>query len=103
MHRFFTEKENISTNFIDLKGSDVGHIRKVLRLKVGDQIEVLDGEGSLYLVNLTDINIKSIKGKILSCEKINTESPLKIYLGQSLTKGNGFDVILRKKLMLFPL
>ena len=47
MHRFFTEKENISTNFIDLKGSDVGHIRKVLRLKVGDQIEVLDGEASI--------------------------------------------------------
>jgi len=100
MHRFFTEKENISTNFIDLKGSDVGHIRKVLRLKVGDQIEVLNGEGSLYLINLIDINIKSIKGQILSSEKINTESPLKIHLGQSLIKGNGFDGILRRAIEL---
>ncbi len=64
MHRFFTEKENISDNFIVLQGSDVSHIRKVLRLKVGDQIEVLDGEGSLYLVNLADININSRKGEI---------------------------------------
>ena len=96
MHRFFTDKEKILSNFVLLEGSNVSHIRKVLRLKVGDQIEVLDGEGSLYLVTLTDINIKSIKGEILSSEKINTESRLIIHLGQSLIKGNGFDVILRK-------
>ena len=100
MHRFFTEKENISDNFIVLQGSDVSHIRKVLRLKVGDQIEVLDGEGSLYLVNLADININSIKGEILSSEQINTESGLMIHLGQSLIKGNGFDIILRKSVEL---
>ena len=100
MHRFFTEKEKISSNFVLLEGSNVSHIRKVLRLKVGDQIEVLDGEGSLYLVILTDINSKSIKGEILSSEKINTESRLMVHLGQSLIKGNGFDIILKKSVEL---
>ena len=41
MHRFFVEKENISSNIVVLKDSDTSHIRKVLRLKVGDQVEVL--------------------------------------------------------------
>ena len=100
MHRFFTDKGNISSNFILLQGSDVSHIRKVLRLKVGDQIEVLDGEGSLYLVNLTDISINSIKGEILSSEQINTESRLMVHLGQSLIKGGGFDIILKKSVEL---
>ena len=100
MHRFFAEKENISSHFIILQDSDANHIRKVLRLKAGDQVEVLDGEGSLYRVRLTDLNTKSIKGEILSSEKINTESPLKIHLGQSLIKGSGFDVILRKSVEL---
>ena len=100
MHRFFTDIDNISSNFILLQGSDVSHIRKVLRLKVGDQIEVLDGEGSLYLVNLTDISINSIKGEILSSEQINTESRLMIHLGQSLIKGGGFDIILKKSVEL---
>ena len=67
---------------------------------MGDQVEVLDGEGSLYLVNLADINTNSIKGEILSSEKINTESQLMIHLGQSLIKGNGFDIILRKSVEL---
>ena len=100
MHRFFAEKKNISKSFIVLQGSDVSHIRNVLRLKVGDQVEVLDGEGSLYLVNLADINTNSIKGEILSSEKINTESQLMIHLGQSLIKGNGFDIILKKSVEL---
>ena len=100
MHRFFADKEDISKNFIVLQGSNVSHIRKVLRLKVGDQIEVLDGKGSLYLVSLTDMNVKSIKGEILSSEKINTESKLMVHLGQSLIKGNGFDIILKKSVEL---
>ena len=79
-----------------LEGSDVIHIRTVLRLTVGDEIEVLDGEGSLYLVRLSEFKNKLIKCEILSSEKIDAESPLKIYLGQSIIKGNGFDVILRK-------
>ena len=96
MHRFFANKSNFSNNLIVLEGSDVSHIRKVLRLTVGDEIEVLDGEGSLYLARLSEFQNKLIKCEILSSEKIDAESPLKIYLGQSIIKGNGFDVILRK-------
>ena len=96
MHRFFANKSNFSNNLVVLEGSDVSHIRTVLRLTVGDKIEVLDGEGSLYLVRLSEFRKKLIKCEILSSEKNNVESPLKIYLGQSMVKGNGFDVILRK-------
>ena len=96
MHRFFANKSNFLNNLVVLEGSDVSHIRTVLRLTVGDEIEVLDGEGSLYLVRLSEFKNKLIKCEILSSEKIDAESPLKIYLGQSIIKGNGFDVILRK-------
>ena len=96
MHRFFANKSNFLNNLVVLQGSDVSHIRTVLRLTVGDEIEVLDGEGTLYLVRLSEFKNKLIKCEILSSKKIDTESPLKIHLGQSLIKGNGFDIILRK-------
>lgn len=96
MHRFFAHKSNFLNNLVVLQGSDVSHIRTVLRLTVGDEIEVLDGEGTLYLVRLSEFKNKLIKCEILSSKKIDTESPLKIHLGQSLVKGNGFDIILRK-------
>lgn len=100
MHRFFAGNESFSGDSVVLTGTDASHIRTVLRLQAGDKIQVLDGKGSLYVVQLTDVKSKSVKGEILSSEKVNTESPLKIHLGQSLIKGNKFDVVLRKSVEL---
>ena len=100
MHRFFAGNENFSGDSVILRGTDASHIRNVLRLKAGDNIQVLDGKGSLYLVQLTDVKAQLVKGEIISSEKVNTESPLKIHLGQSLIKGNKFDDVLRKSVEL---
>ena len=100
MHRFFAGDENFSRDSIFLTGTDASHICTVLRLQTGDKIQVLDGQGSLYIVQLVDVKAKLVKGEIISSEKANTESPLTIYLGQSLIKGNKFDVVLRKSVEL---
>ena len=100
MHRFFVGNENISGDSVVLTGTDASHIRTVLRLQAGDKIQVLDGKSSLYVVQLADVKAKLVKGEIISSEQVNTESPLKIHLGQSLIKGNKFDVILRKSVEL---
>ena len=100
MHRFFVDKKYILNNFIIIKGSDATHISNVLRLHAGDEIQVFDGEGLLYLVRLEDVKNRSIKGEIVSSENVDTESPLKIHLGQSLIKGNKFDLVLRKSVEL---
>ena len=100
MHRFFASNESFSGDSVVLTGTDASHIRTVLRLQAGDTIQVLDGKGSLYVVTLTEIKAKSVKGEVISSEKVNTESPLKIHLGQSLIKGNKFDVVLRKSVEL---
>ena len=100
MHRFFVEKKNILNDSIVIQGSDATHISTVLRLHSGDEIQVFDGEGLVYFVRLEDVNNKAVKGEIVSSEKVDTESPLKIHLGQSLIKGNKFDVVLRKSVEL---
>jgi 16S rRNA (uracil1498-N3)-methyltransferase len=100
MHRFFAGDENFSRDSIFLTGTDASHIFTVLRLQIGDKIQVLDGKGSLYIVQLEDVKAKLVKGIIISSEKVNTESPLTIHLGQSLIKGNKFDVVLRKSVEL---
>ena len=100
MHRFFAGDESFSRDSIVLTGTDASHICTVLRLQTGDKIQVLDGKGSLYIVQLADVKAKLVKGEIISSEKVNTESPLTIHLGQSLIKGNKFDVVLRKSVEL---
>ena len=100
MYRFFAVDESFFRDSVVLTGTDAIHICTVLRLQTGDNIQVLDGKGSLYVVKLEDVKVKLVKGEIISSEKVNTESPLTIHLGQSLIKGNKFDVVLRKSVEL---
>ena len=101
MHRFFTTPENITDEKVILRGSDVAHVRKVLRLKRGDRIQVLDGCGNCYTVILSTVGHDTIECSINSKEDANNcESPLRISLGQGMVKGVGFDGIVRKSVEL---
>ena len=101
MHRFFTPPEYISDEKVIMRGSDVAHIRTVLRLKRGDRIQVLDGRGNCYTVILTHVGRDTIESSINSKDDANNcESPLKICLGQGMVKGTGFDSIVRKSVEL---
>ncbi len=92
MHRFFTTPENITDEKVILRGTDVAHIRTVLRLKGGDRIQVLDGRGNCYTVILTTVWRDRIESTIsLKEDASNCESPL---------KGTGFDGIVRKSVEL---
>ena len=96
MHRFFVQPENITGDEVVLRGTDVSHIRTVLRLKPGNRIQILDGLGSRYLVQLTEVKTREVRGRIESKEDFQTESPLVIQMGLALLKGNKFDPVLRK-------
>ena len=42
MYHFFAEHENISDDYIDIRGGDVNHIKNVIRLKAGDAKWIYD-------------------------------------------------------------
>ena len=46
MHRFYVNKEQIQLSKITVTGSDVNHIKNVLRMKPGDEIIICDGQGN---------------------------------------------------------
>ena len=94
-HRFFVPAEQIIANNVKLTGSDVSHIRTVLRLKAGAFIQVINGLGQLLTVRLVRVKVKEIQGEIIASEKFNVESPLAIHLGLALTKGSKFNTTLR--------
>ena len=96
MHRFFVSPEGFSENTVTIKGSDVNHIRTVLRMKPGDRIEVIDHQGFQYEIVLAEVERDHVRGEILSKIAIQTESPVNIRMGQALIKGNAFDLLIRK-------
>ena len=94
-HKFFVPEEQIVGKSVRLTGTDVLHIRTVLRLKEGAFIQVINGLDQLLNVRLVKVKSKEIRGEIIASEKFNVESPLAVHLGLALTKGNKFDTTLR--------
>jgi len=95
MHRFYVQKEQIKDNAVQISGSDVNHIKNVLRLGIGDKIEVFDSAQNVYEVELTNNSRELIRGNIISKQTSNIESAIKVTLAQCLPKGKKMDLIIR--------
>lgn len=96
MHKFFVEKQCINDNIALIEGDDVKHINKVLRLKVGEVININNFEGEEFLARLTEIDKKVAKAEILESLEINNESNIDIVLFQGVPKSSKMDLIVQK-------
>lgn len=79
-----------------LSQEETHHITKVMRKKVGDQIELLDGENRLFQAKIVTIEEQKIRAEILEVESINRELAKKVFLVQGLCKGDKMDFIVQK-------
>ena len=78
-----------------------GHAIRVLRLNKGDQLTVFNGHLSPefcgeYQANLINVSKKQAEIVIQSKRRINNEAPLKIHLGQGISRGDRMDFTLQK-------
>ncbi len=96
MHRFFAEPSQIGEKEIRLTGTDVNHIRNVLRMRAGDEILISDGMGTDYRCVLKDIEGDSIQAGICWVLNGNAELPSRITLYQGLPKGDKMELIVQK-------
>lgn len=96
MARFFVNPEQIQNQSIIIKGEDVKHISKVLRLKSGDQITISNGQGIEYECIINNMDKVAVSAAIISSHLSETEPKTKITLFQALTKSDKMDFIIQK-------
>lgn len=96
MRRFFLDREKILSDRPTLTGSDLKHIRTVLRLKPGDDVFLFDGKGSEYRARITASTPDAITLSILERFTSISESPVKITIGQALLKAGKMDRVVRQ-------
>ncbi|OGB87426.1 hypothetical protein A3H38_04745 [candidate division WOR-1 bacterium RIFCSPLOWO2_02_FULL_46_20] len=92
MHRFFVPQEQIPT----ITGSDAHQIKNVLRLKVGEKIELLDGSGKVYFATIENIGKDKVVCNIIEHRTPNTEDRTQITIAQCLPKAKKMDLIIQK-------
>jgi 16S rRNA (uracil1498-N3)-methyltransferase len=96
--RFFAPPEDFRQDkSVTLAADEAQHMRGVLRLKVGDEVFVFDGEGSEYLCRIESLRRDLAALTILKkVEAASPESPLDLTLALALLKGEKFDLVVQK-------
>lgn len=84
MKRFYSN--NIQSNFIYLENEEAQHCMKVLRCKMGDSIEVLNGNGILYQGKITAFQKNEVQILIDKIIKQENENPNKLSIAICPTK-----------------
>ena len=98
MQRFFVEPYQIEAdaNLIHIAGSDVNHIKNVLRMKQGEELWVSDGKGKEYHCNIQAFSQEEVLLHILYAQEPDYELPNDIYLFQGLPKADKMELIIQK-------
>ena len=96
MYRFFIKEEQIHDGMIEICGSDVNHIKNVLRMKTGDKVYLSNGSDLEYECSLLEWTDDTILAKIEDVHGMETELPVKITLYQGLPKGDKMEMIVQK-------
>ena len=81
----YTKDIQLDINSITLKGDEALHCAKVLRKRIGDDINVTDGEGALHSCQIVEISKTECVADILSSRQI-AERPYNLTISICPTK-----------------
>ena len=97
MYQFFVEPDQIQGTRAFICGTDVNHIKNVLRMKVGEEIALSNGvDGKEYRVGIVAFTEDEVECEVRFVKEDAIELPCKIYLFQGLPKGDKMELIIQK-------
>lgn len=96
MQRFFVTPDQVGEDKIRIQGSDVNHMKNVLRMRPGEEVVVSDGNNRQYRCRVEDYPDGEAVLAILEAGLVDTELPSRIYLFQGLPKQEKMELIVQK-------
>jgi len=94
---FFVQEVASDTRIFDLPPPLSRQLEGVLRARVGESIELLDGQGSAWACVITGIRRGSVSVSLIGkLERPTCESPLAIVLGIGIVRSDTMDLVVRQ-------
>lgn len=95
MHRFYVDRPIAGVgSVISLNAEESAHAARVLRLRAGDEVRLLDGE-SIWAAKLENVDVKETTAAVTAlCP--SPEAPAKAVLFQGLPKADKLELIAQK-------
>jgi len=97
--RFYAAPESFAADrsSVPLDADETSHLRDVLRLNVGEEVYVFDGEGREFRCAIAEVDRTSARLRIIAeVTAAGPESPLNLTLAVALLKGEKFDLVVQK-------
>ncbi len=96
MQHFFVTPDQVQGDRITILGSDVKHMKNVLRMHIGEQVTINDGNNISYLCRVESYQEDSAILRIEEEQMTDTELSSRIYLFQGLPKQDKMELIVQK-------
>lgn len=96
MYRFYVQEDRIGADGIIIEGSDVNHIKNVLRLEPGDWVVACDGAGKDYVSRIQALEADRVILQVEKVQETGSELPVKITLFQGLPKKDKMEFVIQK-------
>jgi len=94
--RFYTHSPLALGASVLLSESAAAHATRALRLSVGDDAILFNGDGVNYNCTLTEIKKNSVTAMVNGATAVHNESPLNITLVQAISSGDRMDFTIQK-------
>lgn len=97
MYQFFVEPSQIQGKKVIITGSDVNHMKNVLRMKTGEEIAVKNGvDGKEYRCGIEEFAQDQVICSLRFVREEGVELPSEIYLFQGIPKADKMELIVQK-------
>lgn len=85
--RIFTDSPLAISSQCRLDDNAANHVGRVLRMQPGQELQLFNGDGHDYHATITEAGKKHVQVEVTGAIENQTESPLRIVLAQTLSKG----------------
>lgn len=99
MYQFFVEpcQIHIDDRTVIITGGDVNHIKNVLRMRIGEEIAVSNGQdGKEYRCAIAALEEDCVRCELRFVKEDGVELPSQVYLFQGLPKADKMELIIQK-------
>lgn len=94
--RIYTSKTLAINTEVSLESNAANHVGRVLRMKIDDPLIIFNSEQGAFQGRVSVVTKNSVVIKIDTIIESNTESPLRIELGQTISRGERMDYAIQK-------
>ncbi|KOE88844.1 16S rRNA methyltransferase [Vibrio alginolyticus] len=85
---------------IALSDDAAGHIGRVLRMQVGQEVLLFDGSGAEFPATISEVTKKGVLVEVAERVENSCESPLNLHLGQVISRGDKMEFTIQKSVEL---